>query len=177
MRKILIILTLILICTVAVLPARANDSIAVGGQLGFLASGAVIDIPLGPLAVQAGINYPLGFEYIKWATDSMDSDFFIPFFVVTADVTYPISLGPQFDLKVGASTLGFTDFESGIFGAAGLAVKGEYWIEGKDMGIFANLSTPVLVYISTPEGTAAFTNPLLPVIGLISSTFGVLFTL
>ncbi len=178
MKKIVIISMLILICITGTLTARANDSIAIGGQLGFLASGVVVDAPLGNLDIQAGLNYPLGFKYIEWATESEEGSFFVPFFVVTADVTYPISLGEFFDLKFGVGTLGFTDFESGIFGAAGLVMKGEYWIEEKDMGLFMNMNVPVAAYIANAEGDfASIVHPMMPLLTFATSTMGVLFTL
>lgn len=177
MKRVLIMSAIILICAGGFVSAGANDSLAIGGQLGFLASGVVIDAPLGPLDIQAGVNYPLGFEYIAWALES-EGDFFFPYFVVTADVTYPISLGENFDLKIGGSMIGFTDFEEGIFGAAGVALKGEYWLPEKDTGLFINLNAPMVLFISTGDGVEVTPpNPLLPILGLVSSTFGVLWRL
>ena len=176
MKRVLIMSVIVLICAVGFVSAGANDSLAIGGQLGFLASGVVLDAPLGPLDIQAGVNYPLGFKYIQEAVDP-DNDFFFPYFVVTADVTYPIPLGENFDLKIGASTLGFTDFETGIFGAAGVALKGEYWIQEKDMGLFINLNAPLFIYLYSGEEFTSFSHPLIPLVGLVSSTFGVLWRL
>jgi hypothetical protein len=157
--------------------SRANEDISVGLQVGFLASGVVVDVPFGPLALQAGLNYPLGFSFIQVATGNIDDAFFEPFFNVSADITYPISLGENFDLKVGVSTLGFTDFANGIFGAFGGTLKGEYWVQEKDLGLFVNLSIPAMVYLFADGERIIFTDPLLPLIGLISSSVGVLYRL
>ena len=177
MKRFLIILIAVIILASTPLVSKANDTLAFGGQLGFLASGVVIDIPFGALDVQAGINYPLGFSFIQAATDNIDDAFFFPYFNVTADVTYPVSLSDNFDLKFGISTLGFTDFESGVFGALGGAIKGEFWIQEKDIGLFMNLNAPIMVYLFADGESLVFTDPLLPLIGLVSSTVGILYRL
>jgi hypothetical protein len=177
MKKQLIIIVLITLLFSTPIFSRANEDLAIGGQLGFLATGVVVDIPFGPLAVQAGINYPLGFSFIQAVTNNLDDAFFFPYFNVSADVTYPISLGDDFDLKIGVSTLGFTDFANGIFGAIGGTIKGEYWIQEKDIGLFANLNAPIMVYLFADGERITFTDPLLPLIGLITSTVGVLYRL
>jgi len=177
MKKLLIIALLVIILVSTPLFSKANDQLAIGAQAGFLATGVVIDFPLGPLDMQAGINYPLGFSFIQAATDNIDDAFFFPFFNVTADITYPISLSDNIDLKVGVSTLGFTDFENGIFGAIGGAMKGEFWLEGKDVGLFINMNAPIMVYLFADGERITFTDPLLPLIGLVSSTVGVLYRL
>lgn len=179
MKKITILLVALLLIFTTTIPARANGKIAIGGQFGFLATGVVVDIPLGPLALQAGLNYPLGIKYIGEASGgSGDIDDFInSFFVVSADATYPVSLGDNFDLKFGVSALGFTDFSAGILGAAGVAIKGEYWLEEKNIGLFVNLNAPVILFAWTEDGFGTVTDPLLPLIGLISSTAGVLWRL
>ncbi len=179
MKKFTIILAALLLVFTTTITARANEKIAIGGQFGFLATGVVVDIPVGPLAIQAGLNYPLGFRYINEVTDDSEefNEFLGAFFVVSADVTYPMSLGPNFDLKVGVSALGFTDFQAGILGAAGVAIKGEFWAEEKNFGLFVNLNAPVILFAASSEGIETITNPLLPLIGLVSSTAGVLFRL
>lgn len=161
------------------LSARANDSLAIGVQGGFLATGAVIDIPLGPIVVNAGVNYPAGWLYIRTLSesDSTFDDLVDPYFTVTADVTAPIPLGDNFDLKIGASTLAFTDFTSGMFGVAGAALKGEYWIPEKTTGLFVNLNIPIMLYVvgeDTPF--SAIISPWLPLAGLFTTTAGVLWT-
>ena len=180
MKKLLIILIALLLISSTLLFARANDKLAIGGQLGFLASGAVVDVPLGPLAVQAGINYPLGIKYIGEVTgagDELDA-ILNAFFLVSADVTYPISLGDNFDIKIGASALGITDFAEGFVGVAGVAIKGEFWIQEKNIGLFANFNAPMIVF-SLPGGIIAdvLQAPLLPLVGLVTSTAGVLWRL
>lgn len=176
MKKFTILLVAILLIFTTTVTARANNRIAVGGQFGFLATGVVVDIPVGPLAIQAGLNYPLGVKYIgEVSGDSSGVDAFTDaFFVVSSDITYPISLGTNFDLKFGVSALGFTDFSAGILGAAGIAIKGEYWLEDKNIGLFVNLNAPVVLFAWTEDGFETITDPLLPIIGLVTSTAGVL---
>ena len=179
-RKLFIVLMVVVLLVLSTpLTARANRSLAIGGQLGFLASGVVVDIPLGPLAVQAGVNYPLGFTYIDAISDSDGflGDLFAPFFVVTSDVTFPIGLGENFDLKIGISALGFTDFKEGVFGVLGPAIKGEYWIPNKNYGLFVNLNVPVMAYLITDDGAETFVHPILPLAGLFTTTAGVLWSL
>jgi len=179
MKKFTILLIALLLIFTTTITARANEKLAIGGQLGFLASGVVVDVPLGSLALQAGLNYPLGFRYInEFTADSEEFNEFIEaFFVVSADVTYPISLGTNFDLKIGMSALGFTDFQEGVIGAAGVAIKGEYWLEEKDVGLFVNLNAPVILFAMAPGEINTITHPLLPLIGLVTSTAGVLWRL
>ncbi|HCS37011.1 MAG: hypothetical protein CVV48_15985 [Spirochaetae bacterium HGW-Spirochaetae-4] len=166
----------ILILLAAPLAARPNQGPAIGVQAGFLATGVVVDIPLGGISLNAGVNYPLGFKYIEWAAGETDGDFFIPYFTVTGDITVPFALGENFDLKVGLSTLAFTDFETGMFGVAGGAVKGEYWIPNKDMGLFVNLNVPIAVYILTEDQQWGMVNAFIPLVGLFTTTAGVLWT-
>jgi hypothetical protein len=152
----------------------------IGGQLGFIATGAVVDIPLGPMAVQAGINYPLGIRYIEFLAGgdgSFVDDFLSAFFVVTSDITYPIALGKNFDLKLGVSGIGLTDFQSMLIGVIGPAVKGEYWIADKDYGLFVNLNIPVMALGVTDEGTMSVVDPALPLLGLFTTSAGVLWSL
>jgi hypothetical protein len=42
----------------AVRPCTGN--ISIGAQLGFLATGVVVDVDLGPVCRECGVNYPLG---------------------------------------------------------------------------------------------------------------------
>ncbi len=177
--RIAAIALVVAILVISPIAARANKSVAVGAQFGFLATGIVADIPLGPLALQAGVNYPLGWLYIQSlaGSDNDIGDLFDPFFVVTADVTFPIGLGENFDLKLGVSTLGFTDFESGVFGVAGPAVKGEYWIPQKDVGLYVNLNIPVMAYILSADGTFEWVvHQALPLVGIFTTTAGVLWS-
>jgi len=101
-------------------------------------------------------------------------------FTVTADVTFPMALSDDFTLKFGASTLGFTDFESGIIGVLGGTVKGEYWIPDRDYGLFVNLNVPVMLYGSVGElfgdESVVFFSPWLPLAGLLTTTAGMLWS-
>ena len=178
-RKIFI-LVITIIMLVTPLAARENNSIAIGVQGGFLATGVVVDIPLGPLSVNAGLNYPAGWLYIRTLSDTNEDidNLLDPFFVLTADVTSPIPVGENFNLKVGANSLAFTDFSNGLFGVAGFVLKGEYWIPNKDRALFVNLNVPLMLYVVGPETpfNAVF-SPWLPLAGLLTTTAGVLWSL
>ncbi len=182
MKRLAFLVFVVVMLMVLAMPltARANDSLALGGQVGFIATGAVVDIPLGPMAVQAGINYPLGIRYIEFLAGgdgSFVDDFLSAFFVVSSDITFPISLGENFDLKLGLSGIGLTDFQSMLIGVIGPAVKGEYWIPNKNYGLFVNLNIPVMVVGVTDEGTLFESDPILPLLGLFTTTAGVLWAL
>lgn len=171
------VITILLVTMLVPLSAKANDSMAIGVQAGFLATGAVIDIPLGPIAVNAGVNFPAGWYYIKTLANEQESleGLIDPYFVVTADVTAPIPMGDNFDLKIGINTLAFTDFTSGMFGVAGATIKGEYWIPNKNTGLFVNLNAPVMVYIVSEDTPFnAVVSPWLPLVGIVTTTAGVL---
>ncbi|MDD2297731.1 MAG: hypothetical protein PHX79_07955 [Sphaerochaetaceae bacterium] len=178
MKKIrTILLMMLLVLIISPVAARPHNGIALGAQIGFLTTGVVVDIPLGPIAINAGVNYPLGFKYIEWLGGETDGDFFTPYFTVTGDVTAPIPLGDNFDLKLGISTVAFTDFTTGMFGVAGGTIKGEYWIPNKNTGLFVNLNVPIAVYIVTEEQTWGLINSYVPLIGIFTTTAGVLWTL
>ena len=175
-RVLSLILFLIFLVTGTVV-ARPNQSLAIGAQVGFLATGVVIDIPLGPIAINAGVNYPMGFKYLEWISgETEEGDFFQPYFTVTGDLTAPIPLGDNFDLKLGISTVAFTDFSTGMYGVAGGTIKGEYWIPNKNTGLFVNLNVPIALYFLTEDSQTAFVNPVIPLIGLFTTTAGVLWT-
>ena len=178
MKKIRTILVIfIFIFATTAVTARPNQGLAIGAQVGFLATGIVVDLPLGPVAINAGINYPMGFKYLEWISESSeDADFFQPYFTVTGDITAPIPLGDNFDLKLGVSTVAFTDFSTGMYGVAGGAIKGEYWIPNKNTGLFVNLNVPVVIYFLTENEQLIFSNPVIPLIGLFTTTAGVLWT-
>lgn len=55
----LLIVIMILLLGISPLAARENK-MAVGIQAGFSATGVVFDIGLGPVYLNAGLNYPLG---------------------------------------------------------------------------------------------------------------------
>lgn len=175
MRTILAILIFTLVITPAT--ARPNQGLAIGAQVGFLATGVIVDVPLGPIALNAGINYPMGFKYLDWISGETEGgDFFKPYFTVTGDITAPIPLGDNFDLKLGVSSVAFTDFSTGMYGVAGGTIKGEYWIPNKNTGLFVNLNVPVVIYFLTENEQLIFSNPVIPLIGLFTTTAGVLWT-
>lgn len=180
-RLLMIVMVLIVLLLITTpLTARANESLAIGGQLGFLATGAVIDIPLGPIAIQAGVNYPLGIAYIDAIADlgGALTGLFDSIFVATADVTFPISLGENFDLKIGVSTLAFTDFNTSAFGMLGPAIKGEYWIPNKNYGLYVHLNSPLMVYgVTEADGFMYEADPAIALLGLFTTTAGVLWAL
>jgi len=176
-----ILLVMILVFSHAALFARGFGNIAIGAQAGFIATGIVVDIDLGPIALNAGVNYPLGWTYIA-ALAGGSAAAFPALFTVTADVTAPFPLGEDFMLKLGANTVAFTDFQAGIIGIAGACIKGEYWIPNRNYGLFVNLNVPVMAYgvigELTGDDTASgmFFDPALPLLGLFTTTAGVLWS-
>ncbi|NLA92372.1 MAG: hypothetical protein GX842_02880 [Spirochaetales bacterium] len=176
MRKICIVLLLILLSTPLIF-ARPTKGIAIGAQVGPLATGAVADFPLGPVSLSLSIGTPLMVNYIMGQSGDVFDTTIAPFFIVTGDFTYPIALGEHFDLKVGISTLAGTDFEYGIIGVAGGTIKGEYWIPNKNIGIFMQMGLPILAYVGGPDiGLVTTVNWAIPLLGIFTSTAGVLWT-
>jgi hypothetical protein len=176
-KKAALLLIVLLLLTTFSLSARQR-SIAVGAQLGFTTSGAIVDVGLGNLYIQGGIGYPLGISYI--ATFADDGDVFFNVFTFNFDISQAYALSDNFDLKLGLGTTAFTNFGPVILGVAGPVVKGEYWIPNRNMGLFVNLNIPVMAYglvegDSTFDGTVFF-HGLLPLIGLVTSTVGVLYS-
>jgi hypothetical protein len=162
---------------VAILPAR-DQKIAVGGQIGFAASGVVVDIGLGSLYLQAGVNYPLGVSYIASALEA--EDVFYDIVTFNADISQAFALSENFDLKLGIGTTAFSNFGPVVLGLGGVVLKGEYWIPNQNYGLFLNLNIPILAYgfiedDDNFDGGVVF-NPLLPLAGLLTSTVGVLYT-
>jgi len=185
MKKIHLILILVLVFAIMpatqVAAARPAGSIALGVQGGFLATGIVADINLGFLAINAGVNYPLGYTYIASLAGAEGEDLFLPLFTVTADVTSPMPLGDNFYLKPGVSAIAFTDFESGIGGVAGACLKAEYWIPNQNYGLFVNMNVPVMLFgavandLDETSGGIYF-SPWLPLFGLLTTTAGALWS-
>lgn len=177
-NKIIVLLVILMVLFGASqISAGPRSNFAIGVQGGFLATGIVVDVALGPLNVNAGVNYPVGWTYVTSLAGSDDLDFLFPaFFTVTADVTTSIPLGNDFALKVGASTIGLTDFQSGIFGVVGACIKGEYWIPYRDTGLFVNLNVPVMLYGFTGGTPNVLFSPWLPLAGLLTTTAGVLWS-
>ena len=177
MKRMLFVCVLMLTLVVSMLPAR-DQKIAVGGQLGFASSGVVVDIGLGSLYLQAGVNYPLGVSYIASALEA--EDVFYDIVTFNADISQAFALSENFDLKLGLGTTAFSNFGPVVLGLGGLVLKGEYWIPNQNYGLFLNLNIPVLAYgfiedDETFDGGVVF-NPLLPLAGLLTSTIGVLYT-
>nr|WP_319474486.1 hypothetical protein [uncultured Sphaerochaeta sp.] len=171
-----IILLLVLVVSLGTLSAREN-SVAVGAQLGFTTTGVLVDVGLGDLYLQAGINYPMGITYIASTTDSEEK--FFDIYTFNADISQAFALSENFDMKIGLGTTAFTNFGPVVLGLAGAVVKGEYWIPNKNTGIFVNLNIPVMAYgfiedDETFDGGVVF-NPLFPLAGLFTSTVGVLY--
>ena len=181
-RFIIIIVVLVMIVPSAPIFARSDNDIALGVQLGFLATGVVADINIGPISLNAGVNYPIGWTYLSLLTGNVDSTAFPALFSVTADATFPISLSEDFYLKIGASTLGFTDFETGIIGVLGPCIKGEYWIPYRDYALFVNLNVPIMLYgafgdfIGDSSASGVYFSPYLTLFGLATTAAGILWS-
>ncbi|MBJ2356698.1 hypothetical protein [Sphaerochaeta sp. S2] len=170
------ILLLVLILSLGTLSARQN-SVAVGAQFGFTTTGVLVDVGLGDLYLQAGVNYPLGLTYIASTTDSADK--FFDIYTFNADISQAFALSENFDMKIGLGTTAFTNFGPVVLGLAGAVVKGEYWIPNKNTGVFVNLNIPIMAYgfiedDDTFDGGVVF-DPLFPLAGLFTSTVGVLY--
>ncbi|MDT4762148.1 hypothetical protein [Sphaerochaeta sp. PS] len=179
-RKIRILLVVTLaILSLSPLSARSNN-VAVGFQAGFAATGFVVDVGLGPLYLNAGLNYPLGYSYIAANTDP--SEAFPKLATVTLDVSTAFPLSDSFDLKLGFGGIALTDFGPSFGGLAGPVIKGEYWIPNKNYGLFLNINVPILLFgvlvgDYDEENTAAVLfSPLLPLLGLLTTTVGVLYS-
>lgn len=177
-KRVYVTFVLIIAMLIAATPlvARPTNGIAVGAQFGFAATGVVVDIPLGGLFLNAGVNTPLLWTWIA-ANAGADDDLMAPFFTVTADVTKPIPLGDHFSLKLGLSALGATDFETVLVGVLGPTAKGEYWIPNKNIGLFMHMDVPVAYYMVSESGSTFGTNWIVPLFGLITTTAGVLWAL
>ena len=172
------IVTGLLFLTFLVLPLAARpSSIAVGAQVGFTSTGVVGDFEFGPVALDIGANFPAGLAYIKSLAGGDDWDLANSLFTMTGGVSYPISLGEQFSLKVGIGTTIFTNFAPWVLGFAGPIIKGEYWIPNSSFGLFAKLDVPIFIYaLGGEEATTGFSQGL-PLMGIFTSTVGVLYSL
>ena len=173
-----IALVLLILLFVAGSAFARPSSVAIGAQLGFASSGAVVDIGLGSLYLNAGIGYPLGLSYIGFAGGA--EDVFLEVATLTADVSQAFALSENFDFKVGIGTTAFTELKSAIFGLAGPVLKGEYWVPNKNFGLTLTLNIPVMAY-GYVEDDEIFTggvvfNAFLPLAGLFTSTIGVLYS-
>lgn len=172
------ILAIFIILAVLAVPVFARpSSYAVGGQLGFTSTGAVVDMEFGPVALNIGANFPAGIAYITKLAGDDDWDIANSLFTMTTDLTYPISLGDDFSLKVGLGNTLFTNFSKSALGFAGVVAKGEYWINGGPFGLFAKVDLPLFLYaIGDTETVGGFSHAL-PLMGIFTSTVGVLYAL
>jgi hypothetical protein len=180
-RRILALAVLFLAVGMLPLAADPEKSIAIGGKFGFADIGVSADFPVGPLVITPGIGYPGGL----WFLGEMLDVFNLPFVTepgptFTLDVTYPVSIGERFDLKLGANIWIMPDINfSGMWGTAGLSVRPEYWFGDGRWGIVWNLNVP-LIHYGWPSLSGNFFNefdPTLPLFGLLTSSLGVLYSL
>ena len=173
-----IALVLLILLFVAGSAFARPSSVAVGAQLGFAASGAVVDIGLGSLYLNAGVNYPLGITYIASTLD--EDDVFVDIVTLNADISQAFALSENFDVKVGIGTTAFTNFGPVIIGLAGPVLKGEYWVPNKNFGLTLTLNIPVMAYGVIEDNNefdgGVFFDPLFPLFGLFTSTVGVLYS-
>jgi len=178
-RIIVILIAALMLIGSFQISAADREGIALGVQGGFLATGVVVDIPLGNLGINVGVNYPIGWTWIATlAGGATETDLLFPaFFTVTADVTSRIPLSEDFALKVGASAIALTDFEMGLAGVLGGCLKAEYWIPNKNTGLFVNLNVPVMAFlIAEGEEPITMFSPWLTLAGLLTTTAGVLWS-
>lgn len=179
-RITVLVVIMILLLGISPLAARENK-MAAGFQLGFAATGVVFDVGLGPVYLNAGINYPLGYSYIA-ANAGGGEDSFPKVATLTLDVSTAFSMGENFDLKIGLGGILLTDFGPVAGGLVGPVLKGEYWIPNKNYALFLNINVPVMLFgvlIDDAGGstTAAVDfNPLYPLLGLLTTSVGVLYS-
>jgi len=179
-RVTLTIFVLILFLGISALPARDNN-IAVGFQAGFAATGVVVDVGLGPLYLNAGLNYPLGYSYIA-ANVGAGEGAFPKVATLTLDVSTAFALSENFDLKLGFGGIVLTDFGPVAGGLAGPVLKGEYWIPNKNYALFLNINVPVMLFGVLIDDAGGDTealvdfNPLYPLLGLLTTSVGVLYS-
>lgn len=171
---------MIVLVGIAPLSARENN-LAVGFQAGFAASGVVLDVGLGPLYLNAGVNYPLGYTYIA-GTSGAGSEAFPPVATLTLDISTAFPMGENFDLKIGLGGIMLTDFGPIFGGVVGPVIKGEYWVPNKNYALFLNINVPVMLYGvlidddgGSPSAGVDF-DPLYPLLGLLTTTVGVLYS-
>jgi len=171
---------LLLLLIISPLTARDNN-LAVGFQAGFAATGVVVDVGLGSLYLNAGLNYPLGYSYIA-ASVGEEDEAFPKVATLTLDVSTAFALSENFDLKVGLGGILLTNFGPVSGGLVGPVLKGEYWIPDKNYGLFLNINVPVMLFgvlIDDAGGdteAAVDFNPLYPLLGLLTTSVGVLFS-
>jgi hypothetical protein len=174
--KTVLVLLMILLFAASPLVSRPTDGIAIGAQVGALATGVVVDIPLGNLALNVGLNTPLLWTYIASQSGAAEENLVAPFFILSGDLTKPIPLGEHFDLKLGISSLAGTDFETGVIGIGGATAKGEYWIPDKNLGLFMHMDVPLFYYMVSEDDSFISSNWLIPLFGIFTTSAGVLWT-
>lgn len=173
--------TVIFILVFGTAPLAARDkNVAFGFQAGFAATGVVVDVGLGPLYLNAGINYPLGYSWIAANTDP--SVAFPKLATLTLDISTAFALSDSFDLKVGLGGIMLTNFSPALGGLIGPVIKGEYWIPNKNYALFLNINVPIALFgllvndfNEGAEGGVLF-DPLLPLLGVLTTTVGVLYS-
>ena len=171
---------MILVIAISPLSARDNN-FALGFQAGFAATGVVVDVGLGPVYLNAGINYPLGYSYIAASAGEGD-EAFPKVATLTLDVSTAFALSETFDLKIGLGGIVLTNFGPVIGGLVGPVLKGEYWIPDKNYGLFLNINVPVMLFGVLIDDVGGDTeagvdfNPLYPLMGLLTTTVGVLYS-
>lgn len=155
--------------------AARPSSLAIGAQVGFINTGVVVDLGLGSTYLNAGIGYPLGITYLAYAGGE---ELIVPASTVSADITYAFALSDSFSLKVGVGGTGMTDFHSGFLGVLGPVLKSEYWVPNKHFGLNVTLHIPVVMAGGFEDMDDVFAgySAMLPVLGLFTSTIGVLFS-
>lgn len=179
-RRYIAISILILLMGFAPLSAR-EKTIAAGFQAGFAATGVVLDVGLGPLYLNTGINYPLGYTYVV-ATSGGGSEAFPKVVTFTLDVSTAFAMGENFDLKIGLGSILLTDFGPLSGGLVGPVIKGEYWVPYKNYGFFLNINVPVMLFGVLIDDAGGDTtavvdfNPIYPLLGLLTTSAGVLYS-
>ena len=179
-RIVLLVFLLGLSMGVGNLSARETP-VAVGFQAGFAATGVVVDVALGALSLNAGLNYPLGYSYIAALADTDTSDQFPKVATITGDISTAFALSESFDMKVGIGGIVLTNFGPTFGGLVGPVLKGEYWIPEKNMGLFLNINVPVMLFgvIADDAGGGSggnmYFSPWLPLAGLLTTSVGVLY--
>jgi hypothetical protein len=171
---------ILIVCTLPV-AAGPERSVSIDAQFGIADTGIIVDIPVGPVELSPGLNYPAGLALMGQVLGVYEHLPFInePGPVFTLDVTYPFDIGERFTLKTGTSVWIMTDYLfTSMMGTAGFVIRPEYLFSGSNWGLFYNLRLPVVHY-GYPSLSGNFFNefdPMLPVVmGFLTSAFGVLY--
>lgn len=172
----------ILILLVGIAPLSARDkNLAAGFQAGFAATGVVVDVGLGPIYLNAGINYPLGYTYIATSAGASENAF-PAVATFTLDLSTAFPMGESFDLKIGLGGILLTNFGPIFGGLVGPVIKGEYWVPNANYALFLNINVPVMLFGVLIDDAGGSTsagvdfNPLYPLLGLLTTSVGVLYS-